>query len=383
MSPLQGRLVKRHSQFYYVEADGVLYECMGRGLLKKGGEEPLVGDFVELDSVNTGNRTARIHTIQPRANMLRRPSIANVDGVLVVCSLKDPVFESPQVDRYLTHVEMAGLSPILCVTKCDLAQDALELNAIRELYNEQLGYEVFFTSTIQPETIIALRSRLRSKVTVLAGPSGSGKSSMLNALNPELCLRVGEVSGKIARGTHTTRHVALLPLSNDDPGTLIADTPGFSNLRFDTTLSNAIEQVYRDFIPYRSHCTFSDCLHITEEGCQVRAHLAEISASRYQSYLNLVSEAREAEDTLKATSEKEARGYKVLHRKGQEELYILRLKEKSRDAARNTQKQQVNRQVLFEEGEEGEGNTTDSFFGLPTDDETLDWEAALSNEPAE
>jgi ribosome biogenesis GTPase / thiamine phosphate phosphatase len=383
MTTLAGRLVKRHSHFYYVEAEGVLYECMGRGMLKKGGEEPIVGDFVELDSVNPANNTARIQKIQPRTNMLRRPSIANVDGVLVVCSLKEPAFDGVQVDRYLTHVELVGLKPILCVTKSDLAQDAAELDAIRALYAEQLGYDVFFTSYLQPESITVLKTHLEGRVTVLAGPSGSGKSSMLNALNPELQLRVGEVSSKIARGTHTTRHVALLPLSNDDASTLIADTPGFSNLRFDTTLPESVERVYRDFAPYRANCAFSDCLHLNEEGCAVREHLDELAVSRYKSYTTLIGEAREYEETLKATSEKEERGYKVLHRKGQEELYILRLKEKNRDAARNTQKQQVNRQILMEEAEEKSDTAEDSLLDTLNPDGSMDWEAELSGESSE
>jgi ribosome biogenesis GTPase len=358
---MQGRLLKRHSHFYYVEADGVVYECMGRGLLKKGGEEPLVGDFVELDSMDAVNRTARIHAILPRRNTLGRPRIANADGVLVVCSLKEPNFDPLQTDRYLTHVELAGLTPVLCVTKADLADNPAELEGIAALYGDRLGYRVVFTSTRRPETLDALRDCLQGRVMVLAGPSGSGKSSLLNALNPALRLRVGDISGKIGRGTHTTRHVSLLSLSPDDPDTLIADTPGFSNLRFDTILPARIESVYRDFVPLRSGCAFSDCLHINEEDCAVRAHLAQsgqavqdgdaIAESRYTGYLALIAEAREAEEALKTAGQKDEPGYKVLHRKGREALHILRLKEKNRDAARNTRKQQVNRLMQLEEAD--------------------------------
>lgn len=368
---MQGRLLKRHSHFYYVDAGGTLYECMGRGLLKKGGEEPLVGDFVELDSVDSANRTARIRAILPRRNELGRPRIANADGVLVIYSLKEPTFDPLQTDRYLTHIELAGLTPVLCVTKTDLADSPAELDAIAALYDERLDYRVIFTSVQRAETLNVLRECLKGRVMVLAGPSGGGKSSLLNALNPALRLRVGEVSGKLARGTHTTRHASLLPLAADDPDTLIADTPGFSNLRFDTILPSRIEAIYRDFSPFRSNCAFSDCLHIAEENCAVRTHLHltysgqpvslgnMIAESRYASYLALIAEAREAEEALKAGGQKDEPSYKVLHRKGQKPLHILRLREKNRDAARNTQKQQVNRLAELEKDAEEESKLVD------------------------
>jgi ribosome biogenesis GTPase / thiamine phosphate phosphatase len=352
---LEGRLIKRHSQFYYVEAEGVLYECMGRAMLKKAGLEPTVGDFVTLDSVEKDRKTARIGSILPRKNNLGRPSVSNADGVLVVCSFLEPAFDFTQTDRYLTHVALAGLEPTLCITKIDLADDDETFQAIGTLY-QSLGVSVEFLAVKREGIPASLRQRMKGRVMVLAGPSGSGKSSLLNALNRNLKLRVGEISDKNARGTHTTRHASLLQIDENDSSTLVADTPGFTNLRFDRNLPEEIEAIFADFAPYRAGCAFSDCLHLSETGCRVRQHLDAIAPSRYQSYQTLIEEAREYEATLKKTSCKVERGFKSLDRKGAQSVQILRLQEKNRDAARNTIRQQVNQLLLnsaHEEGDEG------------------------------
>ena len=362
-SVLTGRLRKYHSNFYYVEAGGVLYECAIRGLIKKEGGDVLVGDFVELDSVNPATRTARIQRILERKNAISRPKLANVDQVLVVYSLMEPQFDPHQMDRYLTHIELAGLTPALCISKADLAATDADLEKIRAVYTERLGYQVFFTTVKNAESLDAVRALAKGKITVLAGPSGSGKSSLLNALNADLQLRVGEVSEKIARGQHTTRHVELLSLFEDSPDTLIADTPGFSNLKFNYVLPVQLEAAFRDFAPYRAQCSFSDCLHVDEEGCAVRENLDHIAESRYRSYLDLLAEARLYKDEVNSTSQKQEFGYKQLDRKGKDSVRILRLKEKNRDASRRTQKQQVS--LLHAEADDSEetgGN------GLPVED---------------
>jgi ribosome biogenesis GTPase len=351
-SPLQGRLLKRHSQFYYVEAEGIVYECMGRGMLKKAGIEPTVGDFVTLDSVEKGRKTARISSILPRKNSLGRPSVTNTDGVFIVCAFREPAFDFTQTDRYLTHVALTGVEPTLCITKTDLAEDPSELEAIRTLY-ERLGVPVEFLAVQRDGVSESVRDRMKGRMLVLAGPSGSGKSSMLNVLNKRLKLRVGEVSDKNSRGTHTTRHASLLQIYDNDSTTLVADTPGFTNLRFDQNLPSEIEAVFQDFDPYRADCAFSDCMHLTETGCQVHAHLDEIAPSRYASYQTLINEAREYEAAVKKMSSKVERGYKSLDRKGAKPVQILRLQEKNRDSARNTLRQQVN-QLLLDKSEDDE-----------------------------
>jgi ribosome biogenesis GTPase len=351
-----GRLLKYHSNFYYVEADGVLYECALRGLLKKEGLDVLVGDFVALDSVNEAAKTARVQRVVDRKNAITRPKLANVDQVVVVYSLREPLFDPNQMDRYLTHVELAGLEPILCISKADLAQDGAEISRIQALYQEQLGYQVMFTSVKDPRSLQTIKAIIQDKITVLAGPSGSGKSSLLNTLNPQFKLRVGEVSAKVSRGAHTTRHVELLALTVDDPQTLIADTPGFSNLKFNTTLPLQIAGLFRDFQPYKTDCAFTDCLHVDEEGCHVLTHRDQIADTRYQSYLDMLSEARAYKEEVAATSQKQEFGYKQLDRKGKVSLQILRLKEKNRDGSRRTQKQQVRLLDLEDEPDSARGN---------------------------
>jgi ribosome biogenesis GTPase len=346
---LTGRVRKYHSNFYYVEAEGVLYECMLRGLIKKEGTEVLVGDEVRLDSVQPANKTARISEVLPRRNVISRPKMANADQVLVVYSLHSPEFDYQQANRYLTHIELAGLTPILCISKSDLANGQAERDAIFRLYAEALGYTVLFTSVHQPESLEQLRQMVRGKVTVLAGPSGSGKSSLLNALNPALQLRVGEVSEKIRRGQHTTRHVELLTPNPGDPDTLIADTPGFSNLKFNTVLPVHIARIYRDFSPWREQCAFSDCLHLDEEGCAVLDNRAQIAESRYETYCAIMEEARQYKAEADAASQKEEFGYKRIDRKGKE-LKILRLKDKDRDLSRRRLKQQFSQFSPQDEG---------------------------------
>lgn len=364
-SLLTGTVRKYHSNFYYVEAEGVLYECMLRALIKKEGSEVLVGDHVELDSIDAVSKTGRIAKVLPRKNSITRPKVANVDQALVVYSLKTPDFDFTQADRYLTHIELAGITPILCISKTDLAQSNAEREAITSLYQDQLGYTVFLSSVRQPDSLQPVREQIKHRITVLAGPSGSGKSSLINALNPGLQLRVGDVSEKIGRGQHTTRHVELMMPDETDPETFIADTPGFSNLRFNTVMPVQIAQTFRDFKPWQGQCTFSDCLHLDEEGCAILANLDSISSTRYASYKDIMSEALQYKTEANASSQKEEFGYKKLDRKGKESLQILRLKEKSRDDSRRKVKQQFSQVNQFterdEEDTEGDALESDDF----------------------
>jgi ribosome biogenesis GTPase len=214
---------------------------------------------------------------------------------------------------------------------------------------------------------------VHNRVSVLAGPSGAGKSSLLNALNPDLQLRVGEVSGKIERGQHTTRHVELLQLQEADSETLIADTPGFSNLKFNTVLPRQLESIFRDFAPFREQCAFSDCLHTAEtdpdtgklrdEGCAVLANLSDISETRYRSYLAMLAEARTYKEESQVTSQKQEYGYKEVSKKGRDAVKILRLKERNRDLSRRTQRQQVDLMHAEEDG----ADLDDFLVDEPTD----------------
>lgn len=314
----------------------MVFECFLRGLLKKEGTEILVGDWVELDNVEESNKTARIVNVLPRQNDLTRPKIANVDQVFIVHPYQEPVFSPYQLDRYLTHVELAGLTPVVCISKCDLAAQPSDLEEIQALYQDRLHYPVLFTSVHRPETLAPFRDAAREKVSVLAGLSGAGKSSLLNALKPVLSLKVQEVSEKLSRGQHTTRHVELIEM---EQGMYVADTPGFSNLKFNYVMPEEIEAIYRDFEPFREDCEYSNCLHVDEPGCAVLAHLEEISQTRYESYREVLLEAQAYHEEMKSQSQKNEYGKKTLHRKGKDDLQIVRLKEKAREASRRTMKQ--------------------------------------------
>lgn len=336
-----GRLLKYHSNYYYVEADGILYECSVKGILKKEGQDLLVGDEVSLDNVDSDARTARISGILPRKSLLGRPKIANIDRVLIVHPLKQPDFSAHQLDRYLTHVEVSGLVPLICISKCDLKDQEGEEEAVLSLYREQLGYTVFLTSILKPETCQPILSAIGGKVSVVAGLSGAGKSSLLNTLNPDLGLRVQDVSLKLGRGQHTTRHVELLEIA---PHTYMADTPGFSNLKFTDVSPQTIRATFPEFRNLETACEFNDCLHLDEAGCAIPNLPGVICESRYQSYRELVEEAKQHLVTLQTTSQKSEYGTKTLHQKGKKDLQILKLKEKAREASRRTDKQRLQNQ---------------------------------------
>jgi ribosome biogenesis GTPase len=352
--PHQGRILKYHSNFYYVLSQGCLYECFLRGLLKKEGQEIWVGDEVLLDSVDPTNQTARVHSVIPRSSQLSRPKIANITQVLIVHPLKQPEFSFNQLDRYLTHVLLAGLQPTLCVSKSDLAtrEDQGLIEAITSLYQGQLGMPVFFTSIHRDEQWVTdLKALLKGNTSVLAGVSGAGKSSLLNTLSPDLSLRVQEVSEKIERGQHTTRHVELLSVSED---AYVADTPGFSHLKFTDVLPQTLRTAFPDFLDASSQCEFDDCLHQSgseEAACGVlsAAEAGKITASRYQSYLEILQEALLCKQAQQSSTQKEEYGSKTLNKKGKKDLQILRLKEKQRESSRRVSRQALTTHLIADQ----------------------------------
>ncbi len=314
-----------------------LYQCFLRGVLKKEGSEVLVGDQVVVDSLDEANLAGRVVQVLERHSQLSRPKIANITDALVVASISNPAFDFVQTDRYLTHIQLAGIQPCLCISKADLAASREDIAAIRAVY-EPLGIPVFSTSIFTPETVSGVFSHLEGKTVVLAGPSGAGKSSLLNAIQPDLNLRVQETSEKLQRGQHTTRHVTLIELCTK---TYVADTPGFSYLKFDTVMPKTLESVFPEFVPYRTHCRFQDCLHLDEEACAVKADLETLAESRYESYVLFQAEAQEGVEVAQNTSNKQEYGYKTLKRGKQKQVQILKLHEKQREASRRTKKQQI------------------------------------------
>ena len=280
-----GRIIRSISGFYDVQTDSGLVSCRARGILRKNGETPLTGDLVEI-TLERGK--GMVERILPRSNSFVRPAVANVDALVVFAANVNPVTEPFLIDRVAAIAGDQGVSVYLCVNKCDL-DPAVDL--VRIYTNA--GFRVISTSAETGEGVEELRSLLRGKLTAFTGNSGVGKSSILNRLCPELALATGEVSEKLGRGRHTTRHVELYCLEEN---TYVADTPGFSSFdtdQMDVILKENLQYAFPDFSPYVGKCQFHDCSHRKEPGCAVTAALAagEIEPTRYDSYLRLYEKA--------------------------------------------------------------------------------------------
>lgn len=284
-----GQIVKAVSGFYYIQtSDHKVIRCRARGKFKfqKNKQTPLVGDLVQFDQ--TGMDEGVITFVQPRSTELKRPPIANVDQAVVVCSLREPHFSQMPLDRFLVHAEQEKLDIVICLTKKDLITGDQEIEDIQKIYRAT-GYPIVVTSVLESEGVDQLKEHLENQVTVFAGQSGVGKSTLLNRILPDQSLKTGSVSQKIGRGRHTTRKVELLSLPK---GGQVADTPGFSQLSFQGMEPEDLQYNFPEFIPFIEHCRYRGCLHNQEPNCGVReaAHSDQIALSRYQHYLHFLQE---------------------------------------------------------------------------------------------
>ena len=282
---MTGRILRSLSGFYDVQTPEELVTCRGRGSLRKNHQTPLTGDMVEI-TVEKGK--GMVEKILPRRNCFVRPAVANVDALVVFAANVNPVTEPFLIDRVAAIAGDQGVEVILCINKCDL-DPALDLTRIYR----NAGFTVISASAETGQGVDQLRKLLQGKLTAFTGNTGVGKSSMLNQLCPGLGLATGEVSEKLGRGRHTTRHVELYQL---DTETYVADTPGFSSFdtdQMDVILKENLQYAFPDFGAYVGACQFHDCSHRQEPGCAVRAALAEgkIESSRYDSYLKLYEKA--------------------------------------------------------------------------------------------
>ena len=278
---MQGRIVRSISGFYDVQTAEGLVTCRARGILRKEGNSPLTGDLVQI-SVERGK--GMVEKILPRKNHFIRPAVANVDALVVFAANVNPVTEPFLIDRVAAIAGDQEVPIILCVNKCDL-DPAVDLVRIYE----KAGFTVICTSAESGEGVEELRQLIEGKLTAFTGNSGVGKSSILNRLSPELELPTGEVSEKLGRGRHTTRHVELYRLGDN---TYVADTPGFSSFdtdQMEVILKENLQYAFPDFGRFLGQCRFDDCSHRKEPGCSVReaVETGEISKSRYDSYLRL------------------------------------------------------------------------------------------------
>ena len=275
------RIIKALSGFYYVQAEDGVVECRARGRFRRQDQSPLVGDFVRI--TRQGDKGV-LEALLPRKNAFIRPAVANIDQLVVLASCAIPVTEPFLIDRVLAIAQLQNVPALVVVNKDDLAP----AQPLAEIYR-RAGVPVLVTSAETVEGIEALREALAGKLSCLTGNSGVGKSSLLNRACPQLQLPVGEVSEKLGRGRHTTRHIELYSLGSN---TFVADTPGFSAFdteRMELVHKEQLQYAFPEFAPYLGHCQFPDCAHRKEPGCAVRKALAEgkIGQTRYSSYERL------------------------------------------------------------------------------------------------
>ena len=288
---MQGKIIKGIAGFYYVHVvESGVYECKAKGVFRKEKIKPLVGDNVEIEVLNEETKTGNIIQIAPRKNELIRPAVANIDQALVVFAVTKPTPHFNLLDRFLVMMERKEIPVILCFNKKDIAEDP-EIAELEAIY-EKCGYPIVFTSAKEQENIAVLRQMLQGKTTAIAGPSGVGKSSLINLLQDQVQMETGTISKKIERGKHTTRHSELIAV---DPESYIMDTPGFSSLYVNDFPKEELKYYFREFEPYEGTCRFQGCDHVHEPGCAVKGALEEgkIHPVRYKNYLEMYTELKE------------------------------------------------------------------------------------------
>ncbi len=288
---LEGLLIKGYNGFYYVEAEGVLWACSLRGRFRLKEQKFLPGDRVRFTPRETGKGV--IESVQERENVLVRPPIANVDRVLITFAAAQPAPDLLLLDRLLIQVLEKGIEPVICFNKVDLVTPA-EAEVLAKAYTAA-HFPVLLLSAAEGYGLSQLEQAMKGHLSVFAGPSGVGKSSLINSLYPDFCLKTGDLSKKVARGKHTTRRVELLKLSE---GTYLADTPGFSSLYLpEGLLKEDLQKYYPEFLEFAEHCRFSSCLHLKEPDCGVARGLecGELDQGRYERYRDLFEEIKERE----------------------------------------------------------------------------------------
>lgn len=285
-----GKIMKALSGFYYVlTEDGETYQCRGRGVFRKQKITPLVGDQVEFEAET--KQEGYVLDVGPRKNELVRPPIANIDQAIIVTSAAQPDFSTALLDRFLVLVESKAIEPVIFITKMDMlsADQLARIEAFKKDY-QQIGYSVEMLSSKEETNLEQVQLHMKDKISVIAGQSGVGKSSMLNAIDPRLDLETNEISESLGRGRHTTRHVELIPIG----GGLVADTPGFSSLEFTELEAEELPSCFPEFREREDDCKFRGCMHHKEPKCAVKQAVesGEIPEYRYTHYLQFLEEIK-------------------------------------------------------------------------------------------
>lgn len=290
---MQGKIIKGIGGFYYVYVvESGTYECRAKGIFRKENVKPLVGDQVKIEVLDEEEKLGSVVEILPRRNELIRPASSNIDQAMVIFSIENPKPNFLLLDRFLIMMERQNIDTMVCFNKMELATSE-ELAFLYQTY-ASCGYRVLLTSALKHQGIGEVKQQLQGKTTVVAGPSGVGKSSLTNLLQDKVHMETGEISKKLKRGRHTTRHSQLIRL---DENSFIMDTPGFSALRTEGLDKEELKQYFVEFHPYEGKCRFQGCVHICEPDCSV-LHAKEeglIGATRYQSYHDIFEELKENE----------------------------------------------------------------------------------------
>jgi ribosome biogenesis GTPase / thiamine phosphate phosphatase len=286
----EGKIVKALSGFYYVINEDEPTQCRGRGVFRKNKITPLVGDEVVFQAEN--DREGYILEVKPRKNELVRPPIANVDQAILVFSAVEPDFSTVLLDRFLVLIEFNHIKPLICITKMDLTnQEQMErITEYADQYRD-MGYEVLLTSSETEAGIEGLNPHIKNRISVFAGQSGVGKSSLLNVLRPDLELKTNDISSHLGRGKHTTRHVELIKIGDG----LVADTPGFSSLEFTNIEAEELNFCFPEIESMSENCKFRGCLHVSEPKCAVKAAVdsGTIANYRYKHYVDFLEEIKD------------------------------------------------------------------------------------------
>lgn len=287
---MQGKIIKGIAGFYYVYALHSVYECKAKGIFRNQKIKPLVGDNVEISILDNEKMTGNIEKILPRTSELIRPAVANVDQALVVFASASPEPNFNLLDRFLIMMEKQKVPTIICFNKMDLI-DSEKFKEYEKIYQKS-GYSVISASTYEEHGMDTIYRILEGKTTALAGPSGVGKSSIMNMMNPEANMNVGDISKKIERGKHTTRHSEIIPVGKN---TYLMDTPGFSSIYFFDLEPENLKLYYKEFDEFEPYCKFGGCNHIGETSCGIKQAVedGEISSSRYENYKLFYEELKE------------------------------------------------------------------------------------------
>lgn len=287
---LKGKIIKGIAGSYYVHVAGTgIYECKAKGIFRYKSIKPLVGDNVELDILSEEEKTGNITDITERKNSLVRPAVANIDQAMVIFAVKTPAPNFNLLDRFLVMMEAQDIPVVICFNKSDLA-DKDTINYLEKIY-KPAGYSMIFASTLDKTGLEEVKACIDGKTTVFAGPSGVGKSSMLNALIPDINTKTGAISRKIERGKHTTRHSEIF---NIEKNTYIMDTPGFSSIYAWTMEKEELRFLFPEFLHCEGKCRFNGCVHINEPDCMVKRRVEEgiISSVRYDNYILMYDEIK-------------------------------------------------------------------------------------------